>query len=404
MQVRLPETARYDDGAGIIVEIATFLTGSGDFYSSLDATELGLIQVAYLWPGTTSASTGAHSDGTYDYGGEACIRALRDVLRYVSGQIPDRDGHYLAERLAIPPLTDQVGLYAFSHPGIAAVNVLALYGDEIEGVSYFVGRENPTADTLTAVEVGYFDDTGQAVLNPLYHYPDDYDPITITLDYSSIRWDADYRDPERGYVGRPYFDLNGNGVLDGGDHPLGPKVPTMYNKRFYSAALTRALLDNGALNETAWPPDLGTPAEAADLWAYRSTPRRYSLLATQAPDLKVMLVFSSRDHVQPAADKPHIHQAYDGFYHGAGLWTRLNPDQVYVAALDAALGAQVAEHPANTAPADWLTVASWGSPDTAAARKLVPLAALAEMADRTHEGNWATDLEQVLVNPQAETN
>ena len=398
VQVSLPETGRYEDGAGVVVEVATFLTSSGDFYTSLDVTELGLIQVAYLWPGTTSASTGAHSDGTYDYGGEECIQALRDVLRYVTGQIPDRDGYYLAERLAITPLTDQVGLYAFSHPGIAAVNVLADYGDQVPGVKYLVGRENPTVDTITAVEVGYFDDAGQPVLNPLYDYPDDYTPTAINLDYSSIRWDADYVDEARGHVGRPYFDLNGNEVLDGGDHALGPQVPKMYGKRFYSAALTQALLDNGALSEADWPADLGTPSEAAELWPYRSSVQRYPDLATRTPNLKVLLVFAMSDHVQPAADKPHIHQAYDGFYHGAGLWTRLNPDQTYVAALSAELGDLVPEHPANTEPADWLEIEGWGYPNRAGSQVLVPLAAVAEMADRVHEDRWDADLDRVLVD------
>ena len=397
VQVSLPETGRYPDGASVVVEVATFLTGSGDFYTSLDATELGLIQVAYLWPGTTSPSTGAHSDGTYDYGGEEGIKGLRDVLRYVTGQIPDRDGYYLAERLAITPLTDQVGLYAFSHPGIAAVNVLADYGDQVPGVRYLVGRENPTVDTITAVELGYFDD-GRAVLNPLYDYPDDYTPIAINLDYSSIRWDADYVDEARGYVGRPYFDLNDNGVVDASDHPLGPRVPTMYDKRFYSTALTQALLDNGALSEADWPADLGTPIEAAELWPYRSSTHRYPALAARTPDLKAMLVFAIRDHVQPTADKPHIHQAYDGFRHGAGLWTRLNPDQAYVAALSAELGDLVAEHPANTEPADWLEIEGWGYPNRAGSQILVPLAAVAEMADRVHEDQWGADLDRVLVD------
>jgi hypothetical protein len=397
VQVTLPETARYPDGAGIVVEVATFLTSSGDFYTSLHTTDLGLIQAAYLWPGTTSPSTGAHSDGTYDYGGEGGIQALRDLLRYVSGQIPDREGYYLAERLAITPLTDQVGLYAFSHPGLAAVNVLALYGDQVPGVRYLVGRENPTVDTLTAVEVGYFDDAGQPVLNPLYHYPESYGPLTITLDYGSLRWDADYEDVERGYVGRPYFDLDDDGLVDAGDHPLGPRIPTMYDERFYSTALTQALLDNGALSQAGWPADLATPAEAASLWPYRSSPRRYPELATRTPDLKVMLVFAVRDHVQPAADKPHLHQAYEGFRHGANLWTRLNPDQAYVAALSAELGDLVSEHPADTEPADWLTVEGWGYPNRSGSQILVPLAAVAEMADRLHENRWEADLDQVLI-------
>ena len=39
-----------------------------------------------------------------------------------------------------------------------------LYGDHIPGVQYFVGRENPTVDTLSCLEAGYVDDTGQPVV------------------------------------------------------------------------------------------------------------------------------------------------------------------------------------------------------------------------------------------------
>ena len=36
------------------------------------------------------------------------------------------------------------------------------------------------------------------------------------------------------------------------------------------------------------------------------------------PDIKVMLVFAQVDHAQAALDKPHIHQAYQGFRFEAG--------------------------------------------------------------------------------------
>ena len=75
------------------------------------------------------------------------------MIRFASGAIPDADGNYISDWSAVPLLTDNVGLYAFSHPGIAATNVLALYGDELS-VAYFVGRENPTVPALSAMELG----------------------------------------------------------------------------------------------------------------------------------------------------------------------------------------------------------------------------------------------------------
>jgi hypothetical protein len=104
----------------------------------------------------------------------------------------------------------------------------------------------------------------------------------------------------------------------------------MWGKRYYSMELTQALLDNGALALEDWPEDLATPAETHAVWPYRMTVANYPLLASSAPQLKVMLTFAEDDHVQPALDKPHIHMAYDGFSGGAGLWVLLNPDVSYV--------------------------------------------------------------------------
>jgi hypothetical protein len=115
------------------------------------------------------------------------------------------------------------------------------------------------------------------------------------------------------------------------------------------------------------------------------------------PNLKVMLVMSRRDHVQPSRDKPHIHQAFDGFQHEAGLWTRLNPDQSYVMQLDPEFGAIFPDNPANAEPADWISIGEWSYPQFRGAAALAPLAAIAEMADRLHENEWSENLEAPLV-------
>lgn len=386
LKVTLPETARYGDGAPILVYVSTFFTpGDPKFdVSFVDVTTIGFIHVTYLWPGLSDPS-GVKSEGTYDHGGEDSLQALRDVIRFASGKIPDINGKYISDLSVVVPLTGNVGLYAFSHPGIAATNVLALYGDELS-VAYFVGRENPTEDLLSAMDLGYWDGT-TPVMNSLYTYPDDYSVAGISLDYSSVQYDSSLE--------ALYFDLNSNGKAEEEtDFIHGIQTPTMYGKYVYSTGLTQALLDNGVFTEATWPENIATPEEVAELWEFRETVDNYPLLTSS--DVKVLLVFAEKDHVQPVPDKPHVHQAYNGFT-AAGLWVRLNPDSAYVSSLDSTLGAVSPDNDANSDPADWMDIGNWAHTNKAGATKLVPRAAVAEMADRVYTNNWDDNVDEVLV-------
>ncbi|MBI5002104.1 hypothetical protein HZC31_01850 [Candidatus Woesearchaeota archaeon] len=385
VQVTLPEIPRYDEGAPLLVFVSTFFTPKEPVFDTefIDVTKLGFAHVTYLWPGKSDPS-GVSSEGIYDYGGEDSLQALRDVIHFTSGDIPDAYGNYISELSEVPLLTDNVGLYAFSHPGIAATNVLALYGDELS-VAYFVGRENPTVPALSAMELGYWDGK-TPVLNSLYSYPHDYSSAAISFDYSFLFWD------DENHI--PYFDLNGNNVPDGTDFIHGTQIPSMYGKDIYSPELLQALVDNGALSLDDWPSDLTLPSDAKELWSFRQTVHNYAKLATKIPDLKVMLVFAEQDHVQPLSDKPHIHQAYDGFTN-AGLWVRLNPDISYVTSLNSALISP--DNDANTEPIDWLDIEDWAHSNKNGGTAFVPLAAVAEMADRMYMSNWSENLDNVLV-------
>jgi hypothetical protein len=390
VRIQPPETPRYSEGAPIVVEAQTFFTPSSGFNSSLDATIIGAISVDYLWPGNEDPRNGVRSDGEYDYGGENCLAALRDVIRFATGETTDVNGYSIDDLLEVDALTDNVGLYAFSHPGIAATNVIAHYGALFPGLDYFVGRENPTEDAMYALEPGHFDETGKPLINP-YYDPMAYTPTAIRIDYSQVGWlqNADY--PE----GWPYF-----AVADGQDYVVSSRHPTMFGKDFFSIQLLQALVDNGALALEDWPENLATPQEARDLWPYRTTVENYPLLRDSAPNLKVILVFAREDHVQTAIDKPHIHQAYDGFRDGAGLWVRLNPDAAYVQVLmGLADAAAYTENPANSEPGDWMQIRSWGYRGVLGgqpANVFVPLAAVSEMMDRVQFENWDADLASTL--------
>ena len=355
--------------------------------------------MSYIWPGAEEPRTGACSDGEWDHGGPLAITALRDVIRYALGDVQDFEGQRIADRVqGLAP--SHVGVWAFSHPGIAAMNVLTQHGDALAEVAWFVGRENPTQDQHCAVELGHFSETGQRIVNPLYDFARDYGPDLYDLDLSTARWAADY--VEAGHEdepGRAYFDLDLDGFDEDTDHVLSFRVPTMWDKRYLSRSLTHALRDNG-LTDDQWPADLATPEEADAAWAYRNSIDRFSML--EGSDLRTMIVFAERQHVQPLADAPSVHSAYDGFS-GAGLWVRINPDLAYA---EWAVGGAYPGYPdydAGTEPTDWSTAGdTWGYPPApgnagADLGQAIGLAAVAEMADRTEFERWDANLEEVLI-------
>ncbi|MFA6889079.1 MAG: hypothetical protein WC254_06305 [Candidatus Woesearchaeota archaeon] len=382
VKVTLPKSSRYLEGAPVLVYVSTFFTPQEPVFdtSFIEITEQGFIHVTYLWPG--KSDHGVSSEGIFDYGGEDSLQALRDVIKFVSGDIPNYHGKYLSELCDIIPLSNNVGLYAFSHPGIAATNVLALYSDELN-VAYFVGRENPTTSSVSAMDFGYWNDD-IAVYNPFYVYPEDYSPTTLAVDYSSVGWDDEQH--------IPYFDVNNNNVVEEGvDFIHGPNTPTLYGKTVYSKELTQALLDNGALTEETWPENVATPQEAAELWDFRETVDNYQEISS---DLHVILIFNEYDHVQTVIDKPHIHQAYDGFT-SAGVWTRLNPDSSYVQVFDPS--SVTPDNNANTEPSDWTTIKNWAYINKQQLNMIVPYAAILELADRTYTNTWDNNINNTLI-------
>ena len=193
-------------------------------------------------------------------------------------------------------------------------------------------------------------------------------------------------------------------VPGGEAYILDNKGPNINGKRWFSHALTQALLDNGVFTLETWPKDVATPQQTGDFWPYRIVVHNYQAIGEKLPNLRVLLPFATYDHVQAAPNKPHIHQAYDGFHKTAGLWTRLNCDLVYVKAEihpSASLEAGFPDNDANTEPANWHTEAeSWGFAgklDGKITDRTVPLAGIAEMADRVQADNWEPNLDAVLL-------
>jgi len=398
VRVDLPATPRYGDSAPVVVVASTWFVEKYNvedtpFHLVYNPVDVGAIAVSHLWPGKRDPASGLRSDGTYDFGGPDSLAALRDTIRFALGDIPDIRGAYLHELVDTTPLYDNVGMFASSHAGVVATNVMAYFGESFSGLKYFVGRENPTMAEMYPLEIGHFDERRNPVYNPFYDHIG-YTPTSIDVDYATLDWIQNAECPE----GRPVFR-----VPDGQDYILDDKGPNIEGRRWFSLALTQALADNGALTPTDWPADLATPQMTADFWPYRTTVHSYAAIGEKLPGLRVLIPFASQDHVQAAQDKPHIRQAYDGFHKTAGLWTRLNCDLVYVQSEigpSASLSGGFPDNDANTEPQDWYSEAnSWGFPGMLVGRmtaQTVPLAGIAEMADRVRADDWSPNLTAIL--------
>ena len=398
VRVDLPVTPRYGDSAPIVVVASTWFVEKYNlketpFHLVYNPVEVGAISVSHLWPGKTDPETKISSEGSYDFGGPKSLAALRDTIRFALGKITDINGLYLHEMIVMNPLYENVGLFSSSHAGVVATNVMAYYGEAFPNLKYFIGRENPTLSEMYPLEIGHFDDRRQPIYNP-YYDQEGYTLTSIAVDYSHLDWIKNNQFPE----GRPIFRVPG-----GEDYVLDNKGPNINGKRWFSSALTQALYDNGIFSLETWPIDLATPQQTSDFWPYRVVVHNYKTIGENLPNLRVLLPFATSDHVQAAPDKPHIHQAYDGFHKTAGLWTRLNCDLVYLQSevhLSASLEGGFPDNNANTEPANWYTEAeSWGFAgklDGKMTNLTVPLAGIAEMADRTQAGNWEPNLDAVL--------
>lgn len=386
VRVTVPATARYSDGAPVLVYTPVFFTPEQQFEYAFNADTMGFVFLSPLYPGVTDKQSGIKSDGTFDYGGALSVKAFRDVLKFASGDLADVDGMKIAQRITTTVLTDNVGIFAFSHPGIMSTNVMAYYGSELPNVHYVVNRESPTVDTMYPLELGHYDADGSANLNSAYVYDRDYSDSGIALDYSSVEWNKE--------TSVPYFDLNRNTKPDTGDFIMGTQVPTMFGKHYYSQALTQALLDNGALTSATWPKDLATAEEAKRDWPYRETVDHYDAVGKNK-NLHFMLIFSTKEHVLPVNDAPQIHMAFDNL-RANGVWTRINPDASYLAVMKRTAKTQYTELPANTPVSDWANAAEEGYDFASIPSNVASLAGVSEMADRVHADNWSANLSSVL--------
>ena len=364
MKISLPEKPRYGDAAPIVVRVTppwsegTILSASSPLRSSHDFTAFGFAELTFAYPGTGVEPD--KSGGTFDAGGEASVRALRDVLRFATGLAGDSSGRTIGNLPTdFPLLATDVGVVGVGEAGNTIYAALGQHGNAFPGLKWMVAFETPVGSDLINL------DLGAAELDPDPSRDADGDGITWNdgrniayapgtgMDWRRLRFNPLFPTPllpgskVTAPKGVAFLDNNGNGAFDarpGGsldsdrDGKLGieddfafrpsalPPPPGQFGaKVYYSIPLLQELESRGTIT-TARPPEMASLAEAEEYWRQRDGSFHFDAIGKALPDLMVGIVAALRDHTQVQPDHPHVRRQYEGLRTAGVKFVRLNPD------------------------------------------------------------------------------
>lgn len=404
--------ARFPKGAPVIIWLQGGFKIKG-INHGLPPHADDLIVVTFIYPGGKDTFAGRRSDGTYDYRGERCIQALRDVILYAAGKLRDSQGRTIDAVVPVRVLHGNIGLIGESNGGNIIVAVAALHGEELAGhLRYLIQWETPVSSQIATRDLGrvWMKPTPKQgdYWNPRYL---SYGPMTLHVDYSDLTYDPSQefypvfhdgngdgrytitKDPRTGLL-TPDLDLDGVLQIDE-DFPV-DTYPVDDSRVAYSRPATHALADNDVF-AGAWPEAIATPEEANVYWDIRESVRLYEQALANIPDLQGMVLANVRDHVQAMPGKPHVRQAFAG-WNDNGAWVQINPSPDYMIEADPSLATRtdLPDNAPNTAPADWTYHLSYAVP-VDIPKPIYELAAIYQMADQILIGGAGASADTVAM-------
>ena len=389
------DRARYPVGAPVVVRLGGgWLAGSLPDGPDRLAMEHGYVSVHVLLPGGVSGDW--RSGGALDRRGAGSVRAVQDVLRFAAGDVADVDGQALTDHVphARP---DVLGLVGVSNGGNLAL--VALADDAEPEVDFLITWESPIGDQFQTVELN--DDPT-------------YAPGTCGLTTcptpgleAYVRFDPQAQVAIRGMDptgpvtldGALYLDLDGDGRYGDPDAALARVLGAHGEVAYPSAELFALVSDReGAIFPDGPPEWWPTADEVAAFWADRDGSLHVEAVHARRPDLLVMHLQTSVDHVQTQPDFPHARSHVAAWVATGHGFVRLNPDASYLAEITRARESELPDNPANTlvpfpGTSDRMVPPSIRAVDVDAG--LMPAAVL-ELADRTVAGERAPDLDGTL--------
>jgi hypothetical protein len=403
IRIVIPKQTRYANGSPVVVQVPGGLGSSGLTIRSGDMHRFGFVEIKMAFTG--GGGPNFRSGGTFDYRGKNSIRALADVVNFANGKVRDTKGRTLQDICgSIQILPNNIGMAGWSNGGNGAVVVMAEHGEEFPDVAFLATHESPFGDGAVSAELGGFG----VEMNPAY------DADTGTMNLSLLAYDPDATTirprPQRNRPGAPaapkppvlhgafYYDMNRNGRLDAEvDFKLSPVLVDLDDAEpvvpFSIMVLEEA--ERRRLVKGEWPTHFIPLKEARAFWHLRDGAGRIQEAIAKCPKLAVICYGSERDHVQRAIDHPHVLAGLQGFNKAGASFLRFNPDRAYV---EWVMGKPLVNVTDNSAGViyDHLSIRAALEPEDAANDREYMAAALCELADRVHSGNFQNNLDSIL--------
>ncbi len=395
----------------VVLEALGGLSGEPSCLDSVPEVELtvdpGAVTLRLL--GSAQCCAGVCSEAEEDSGGPLRQAAMRSMARLAAGVQEDEGGHSLEAITGLPVDTGrQVMLLssAVSLTGLAAMAGNPADFSTLEGVAIY---EAPFLPSMVTKYLGLLpwdsaplqDDSGSTCTwddgaSPWYR-PGDCDGARCRIEEDRLAWApgvsaADlsvYPEITPGGEAAPgmlFLDGDGDGLLqlskDGhpdrnGDGIIGadedlplPGLPDFSGgseRYLHPETLLNAALSQGALGADAWPPHLIPAGSAVLFWQERDGYGSLETITEALPELRWMVVASSRDHGVPLCSRPHIVGLYERL-RGLGASVSLNPT---AAALSAVSSSDLEGYtPLSSGPLTEQTVSAYFPPPQVSADDL----------------------------------
>ena len=418
VKVVYPKTPRYENAAPVAVFVAGGTKeGFLGFYEP-NWDPHGVVWLTFIFPGgeqqvmlPNGETLEVESGGEYDYRGDVCFEALNCVIRFAKGEISNTVGKKIGDYASYEVLSDDVGIYGSSYGGITAALTLAKYGRIVD---YLIFYESPPHNMLITTDLGKIgddEDTVDADGDGLY-WNDLRNPNYIlnscnetgcVIDFSTLAYDPtlgfyldNNGDGKPNYIGvhpMASTDVDGSGFIESDEDFIFMAWEVTLNgttKKVYSIPVIEAATNKG-LNFSS---EIMNASETYDFWYIRDLSYHYDELPK---DVKFMQLGFLKEHMCPAPDFPNIVVNYNALKN-RGFWIRLNPDSSY---LEYVTGREIEEENDANIEINFGNVREHLIHDESLnfdERKLIELASVLEMADRTYYNDWSSNLDTVLTN------
>jgi len=315
----------------------------------------GLVEVFLDLPGGPDNPIGwPHTEGDDDQHGQQARAAVAKVLRYAGGEVEDRAGCLITDRVPelVPELLTVVGS---SNGGNLALPALADPDLDVPTVSGLVTWEAPAGPQFVLKEID-----GQDELS--CGWSEAWESLTCDVSYAGLTHD-----------GVTWQDIDLDGEVDDGE-PV-----------FDNFEVDGRWLHSPPMSEALGEVDDALSLEESLAWfEWRDAGGAAAAAVARQPDMAAIVIGFETDHALDAEGSPHV-VGLAGLLAEAGAWTRLNPDSVYTdASVENAAGQGLdLDDPGAMLP-------------NVTGRRAALAAGVAELAARRQTGDWSPDLDQRL--------